>query len=169
MAVPVNYDHPEQQQPRPTKRGILALAVLYFILLSLLAAPFYDWLYHWGITLIYFVFLVASFAAVPLFVSTLSPRRGLAFKLALGALLMSAVLTMLPISGSIRLSIARTILESQYCDLQQPVPRVILGGLVEIGPTPPRTGAFEDTSVCLGPSCREQFITCQNSVFRDDR
>jgi len=148
---------------------MLPLAAPYFILLALLAAPFYNWLYHWATILLYLVFLVACFAAIPLFVSTSSRGRLFAFKLALGALLIFAVLAMLPLSGSIRSTVTRMVLESQYCDLQQPVPPVILGGLVEIGPTPPRTGAFEDASVCLGPSCREQFITCQDSVFRDER
>jgi hypothetical protein len=138
-----------QTSPKVPARAIFVGAIPYITMLVLLSIPFYDWLYYWGTALLWVFLLLASLILIPLRVATLIPKRGCAVKIALSAILLVAVLAIGPLSYGFKSSTTHLILESLYCDLTKPVPSIVLGGLREVGPEPPRTGAFEDTSICL--------------------
>jgi hypothetical protein len=145
-------------------RPFLYVAVPYLVMFVLMSLPCYNWLYYWAITLVWLIVLLASLVIIPSLVATSPSSLGCLCKVALSAFLLIALLAIRPLSNGLKSTSTHILLESLYCHPTDPGREEVLGGLLQI-----EAGVFEDTSFCWGPNCRQDFITCRGSTFRDLR
>jgi hypothetical protein len=148
---------------RARRLGTVA-AASYAVVCLLVLLPCYNWFYRVGVSFLHLVALAASlgivvFVLIPLHVRGRHPKRAL-MTLILGSLILFAGLQV----NDWRYTLTQFYVERICCASGGAVNEdEILGGIRAIRVDGAWTGAFENTSHCLGVPCVEEFYYCSDA------
>jgi len=160
--------HAIQSPTRLWQKPEFVIFVLYFITASLVLAPYYNYFYRIGVIFLnYLAFPLTLFSFLLVF--TRACLKNHEQKRAL-LLIGFSLLTLFIQSqlGSWRYAITDFYLQHTSCNMNGPIEEMILGGITEIRfeASSTETGAFENSTHCLGIVCAEEFYYCNWSQIR---